>query len=462
VLLIERDLHQPDRIVGELLQPGGYLALKRLGLEAVVDGIDAQKVHGYCLYKEGREAKVAYPTEGMSDDVAGRSFHHGRFVQQLRQAAAALPSVTVRQATVRALVNPQGGDWKEGEVVAGAKYRADGNEFVSSAHLTVVCDGMYSALRSKLSKPDLRFPSFFVGLLLKDAKLPHSNYGHVVLANPSPVLFYPVSSTEIRCLVDYPGRSLPSSTSGELQAYLLDTVAPQVPSQLRAAFEAAVTHGRVRAMQNKQLTVSPLHPPGALMLGDAFNMRHPLTGGGMTVALSDTALLCDMLRPLPDLTDPVATADATAAFYVRRKPVSATINTLANALYKVFCASGSAAHEEMRQACFDYLSLGGMYSTGPVSLLSGLNPRPSVLVAHFFMVALYGVGRLIYPRPTVKNVWMGVLLIYAACCIILPIIAKEGVRAVFMPFLTRNPKPVGKLRREASRVRLDGKIVPQG
>ena len=44
VLLLERDLSQPDRIVGELLQPGGYLMLKRLGLEHAVDGIDSQKV----------------------------------------------------------------------------------------------------------------------------------------------------------------------------------------------------------------------------------------------------------------------------------------------------------------------------------------------------------------------------------------------------------------------------------
>ena len=44
VLLLERDLSQPDRIVGELLQPGGYLMLKRLGLAHVLDNIDAQKV----------------------------------------------------------------------------------------------------------------------------------------------------------------------------------------------------------------------------------------------------------------------------------------------------------------------------------------------------------------------------------------------------------------------------------
>jgi squalene monooxygenase len=47
VLLLERELSQPDRIVGELLQPGGYLLLKRLGLAHCCDGIDAQKV-GCC------------------------------------------------------------------------------------------------------------------------------------------------------------------------------------------------------------------------------------------------------------------------------------------------------------------------------------------------------------------------------------------------------------------------------
>lgn len=33
VTVVERDLREPDRIVGELLQPGGYIALKDLGLE---------------------------------------------------------------------------------------------------------------------------------------------------------------------------------------------------------------------------------------------------------------------------------------------------------------------------------------------------------------------------------------------------------------------------------------------
>jgi squalene monooxygenase len=87
-----------------------------------------------------------------------------------------------------------------------------------------------------------------------------------------------------------------------------------------------------------------------------------------------------------------------------------------------------------------------------VSLLSGLNPKPSVLVAHFFMVALYGVGRLLIPRPSVKGVWASIALIYTACCIILPIIKSEGIIAVFLPFLMRKPTVGSEMKKVASQV----------
>ena len=91
--------------------------------------------------------------------------------------------------------------------------------------------------------------------------------------------------------------------------------------------------------------------------------------------------------------------------------MASTINTLAGALYKVFCASPDQAMKEMRQACFDYLSLGGVFSSGPVALLSGLNPRPLSLVCHFFAVAVYGVGRLLLTFPFPKSLWIGARLI---------------------------------------------------
>ena len=79
---------------------------------------------------------------------------------------------------------------------------------------------------------------------------------------------------QVRCLVDIPGEKLPSS----LPDYLRTNVAPQVPEAMRQSFLGAIESGNIRSMQNKLMPAAPLHRPGALLLGDAFNMRHPLTG----------------------------------------------------------------------------------------------------------------------------------------------------------------------------------------
>lgn len=57
------------------------------------------------MFKDGAQAKVDYPTEGFAEEISGRSFHNGRFVQRLRQAADSLPSVTIRQGIAKRLVN---------------------------------------------------------------------------------------------------------------------------------------------------------------------------------------------------------------------------------------------------------------------------------------------------------------------------------------------------------------------
>ena len=51
VSVIERDLSEPDRIVGELLQPGGFNALKKLGLEGKYNyTTEAELVYARALY----------------------------------------------------------------------------------------------------------------------------------------------------------------------------------------------------------------------------------------------------------------------------------------------------------------------------------------------------------------------------------------------------------------------------
>ncbi|XP_057990396.1 squalene monooxygenase SE1-like [Hevea brasiliensis] len=436
VHVIERDLTLPDRIVGELLQPGGYLKLIELGLEDCVEEIDAQHVFGYALYKNGRSTKLSYPLQRSDPDVAGRSFHNGRFIQKMHEKAATLPNVRLEEGTVTSLLEVKG-------TIKGLQYKTKiGQQLTACAPLTIVCDGCFSNLRRSLCNPKVDIPSCFVALILENCELPYPNHGHVILADPSPILFYRVSSSEIRCLVDIPGQNLPSISNGEMAKYLKTVVAPQIPQELRDAFVFAINKENIRTIPNRSMPAAPHPTPGALLLGDAFNMRHPLTGGGMTVALSDIVVLRNLLRPLHDLSDAFSLCKYLESFYTLRKPVASTINTLAGALYKVFSASTDPARNEMRQACFDYLSLGGVFSNGPIALLSGLNPRPLNLVLHFFAVAIFGVGRLIVPFPSIPRFLIGARMIS---------LAANAICYIAQDFLIKNKSGVGH-----SRFHMDG------
>lgn len=78
------------------------------------------------------------------------------------------------------------------------------------------------------------------------------------------------------------------------------------------------------------------------MLGDAMNMRHPLTGGGMTVAFNDVVLLRDLLSPetVPDFGNTKLVLEQMERFHWQRKNLTSVINILAQALYSLFAASG--------------------------------------------------------------------------------------------------------------------------
>ncbi|KAL1121116.1 hypothetical protein V6Z11_D01G211000 [Gossypium hirsutum] len=381
VRVIERDLNQPDRIVGELLQLGGYLKLLELGFQDSVHEIDAQRVFSYVLYKNRKNTRLSYTLKHFQSDVAGMSFHNGLFIQRMRHKAASLPNI--EQGTMTSLIEENG-------TIKGVQYKTKGGR-ESSAYICspyyIVCDDCFSNLRYSLCDLKVNVASYFVSLALENCKLllvskalSYANYGHVILAYPSPILFYPISNTEIRCLVDMPGQKVPSLSNGEMAIYLKTVV----------VFILTIDQGNIRTMPNRSMHVAPHPKPGALSMG------------GMIVALFDIVVLKDLLRPLYDLHDASALCVYLESFYTLRKPVASTINTLVGALYKVFSASPDPARKEMRQACFDYWSLEGIFSNGLISLLSGLNPRPISLVLHFFVVAINGVERLLLPFSSPK------------------------------------------------------------
>ncbi|KAM7479073.1 hypothetical protein LguiA_027286 [Lonicera macranthoides] len=392
VHLIERNLAEPNRIVGEALQPGGYLKLIDLGLEDCVSGIDAQLMFGYEVYNYGESIKIPYPLDNFHVDVAGRCFHHGRFVQKLREKAASLPNVDLEEGTVRSLIKERG-------TITGVQYKTkSGHEMATSAPLIVVCDGCHSSLRQFLCKPKVKKLSHFAALLLENCQLPQRNYAHAIMGD-LPILFYPISSSEVRCLVDLPDQKLPTTFNGDMAGYL-KTLTPQLPPKLRGAFIAAIDKGRIITIQTARMPALAYPTPGALLLGDALNMRHPITGNGMTAALYDVVLIRDLLRPLDNLNNTLTVTKRVKRFYTMRKPVAFSLNTIADASYKFISATNSEASKNIEQAFFSYLGLGPFFSSGAAFLVSGLNPSPLSLMFHATLMSIYNTSWFILSNPS--------------------------------------------------------------
>ncbi|KAI6075342.1 Squalene monooxygenase [Aix galericulata] len=420
VTVIERDLKEPDRIVGELLQPGGFNALRDLGLEDTVEGIDAQTVNGYIIHdiETKSEVEIPYPTSEDGRVVSGRSFHHGKFIMGLRKAAMAEPNAKFIEGTVLQLL-------EEDDCIVGVQYKdkETGDTKELHAPLTVVADGLFSKFRKNLVSNNVTVSSHFVGCILKDASQFKANYAELVLAKTSPVLIYQISSTETRVLVDIRGK-MPKN----LKEYMIENIHPQLPDHLKEPFLAAVQNDRLRTMPASFLPPSAVNKKGVLLLGDAYNIRHPLTGGGMSVVLNDVKIWRSLLQDIPDLYEDSDVLKAKKSFYwSRKKSHSFVVNVLAQALYELFAATDDSLHQ-LKKACFHYFRLGGECVSGPVGLLSVLSPKPMVLIGHFFAVALYAVYFCFKSESwitTPRAFFSSGAILYRSCSIIFPLIYSE-------------------------------------
>ena len=244
--------------------------------------------------------------------------------------------------------------------------------------MTFVADGCFSKFRKSYIQKPVQVRSNFVGLLLKDVELPAPNHGHVVLGK-APILLYQISQHDTRILIDIPGK-LPSSSSGALKSHLTNTITPQLPASIRSAFEKALDspEAKIRSMPNSWLPPSLNRVRGIMLLGDAMNMRHPLTGGGMTVAFSDVVLISLLLSDVPHLADHDAVLERMAKFHWKRKSMTSVINVLAQALYSLFAANDQSI-QALQEGCFRYFQKGGRCVEEPIGLLSGYSPCCTIL-----------------------------------------------------------------------------------
>ena len=229
--------------------------------------------------------------------------------------------------------------------------------------------------------------------------------GHVFIANPSPFLAYPITATETRVLIDFKGSEAPRP-GPELVKHLHEVIGPQIPVSLREAFHEAVAREKFKVMPNHTMAARPNLVEGAVLLGDSLNMRHPLTGGGMTVTFTDAHNLGTRLLQVADFSNHLEIQDAVKEFYKSRYHQNATINIMADALYKVIC------HPDLSTACFEYLSRGEIYAATPVAILAAVSRRRNLLIWHFFGIAWYGARKVLKPFPN----WSRDQAILRHCC----------------------------------------------
>lgn len=408
ILVIERDLSEPDRIVGELMQPGGVLALRQLHLEYLLENIDAQIVNGYNVINKNQHFTIQY--DEVLKGVHGVGLRNGKFLTNIRRELSKRENVTLIEGNVVELV-------KEDGIVIGVQYQCGDKSIESAtAHLTVVCDGPMSILRNQLSKVNKEITSYFIGLVLKDLQLDFPNYGHLIVSGKSPILVYPIEKNAYRILIDYPGGKAPRMGSKSIET-LKESVLPALPNEMKTSFLKALEEDTLKVMPNHSMKGQAFRLKGAVLLGDSLNMRHPLTGGGMTAVFTDIICLNKQLRKI-DIHDEVSIYSAVEKYYLERSKGVETINILADALYGVFI------DKDLKEACFEYLQRGGHQAIGPLSILSGINKDKTELLSHFYHVALQ------HPIHFITKPIQQIRLYKKATQIIRPILEKEGVSAM--------------------------------
>lgn len=454
VILLERSMKEPDRIVGELLQPGGCAALEQLGLRDCLEGIDAIRVEGYQIIYHGVPVTIPYPPDlaesltggfyndkytGPGQKPEGRSFHHGRLISRLREACKSSPNITIFETDVTETLHSSDASPVVLGVQAKTKDASTGevHSDVFFGTLTLAADGYNSRFRKHHIGTTPVANSKFWALELIDCPMPVRNYGHVIIGALQPILVYQIGTHETRALIDIPN-NLPaaSAANGGVKGYIRNIVIPTLPEAIRPCFITALESGKaLRSMPNSWLPPSTQQKPGLLILGDAMNMRHPLTGGGMTVAFNDVVLLSTLLSPeqIPSLSDTQAVQRAMRRFHWQRKSLSSVINVLAQALYSLFAAAGDPHLQALQKGTFRYLCMGGARQGVPVSMLGGIIRNPALLVYHFFSVAFYSIALMWSDSlRSLTDVWKILLLpfqsfmvFYTACVVIGPYIISE-------------------------------------
>ncbi|KAI2628298.1 squalene epoxidase-domain-containing protein [Xylaria nigripes] len=447
VLVIERDMRQPERIVGEVLQPGGVTALQHLGLGDCLEGIDAQHLKGYQMCLHGEEANLWYPPLAKYHGVLGSktaaalqeelgyktlyglAFHNGRLVSKLREKVLREENVRVIEATVVGLLLSEDRRTVLG-VTSRAKEGSNTVQYNHTAHLTVIADGKGSSLRSQLTNKKPFSDSKYYAITLPDTKFKTGGLSLGTFGVPLASAIYSIDSNDTRIMIHIPDVIVKNKSKGDdVRDIMLTKLIPTIPPSLRPVAEKVLTEGRWRSVPNSFMPPCANDTPGVVLLGDALNMRHPVSGAGMTVGFQDAIILKELLDPVhvPSLKDHAVVQSQLREFSRRRKPHSLVLNVLAQ-LMCLLISDVDGDLSILQHGFVGYASSGNPNVEVLSALLCGMLASPWTLVSMFMTVSMFSM-RLHLQKQYAVSVWL-LPLAFGQCLIAF---AKAG--SLVMPYV---------------------------
>ncbi|KAF5318349.1 hypothetical protein D9611_014224 [Ephemerocybe angulata] len=396
VALIERSFSQPDRIVGELLQPAGVEALQQLSMSSALDGTGAVPCAGYSIIQGDDHIQVAYP-----EGTEGRSFHHGRFVMGLRRVAMQNKNVTPIEANVTKLIE----DPVTGRVVGVSITSKLSNEETKMdvfGDLVIVADGCFSNFRNTVLEKAAMQPKIFsytIAAVLRDATPPLPGHGTLVLPRGLPAIaMYQLTDTETRMLIDIK-EPLPE----DIPDYIFNRLVPELPLSLQKPVIDAFKTDRIRKMPNRFLPAvkqgTKASKTGVILLGDSWNMRHPITGVGMSVALRDVVYLRKAFCNFESFENWEDVSSAVRKWHWDRKFHASTLNILSAGLYGIL-SRDDGTYKSLRKGTVKFFMNDptGLQIKRFLEFISGWNSSPIALVGYFSSIAA-STGWLTLTRP---------------------------------------------------------------
>ncbi|XP_030830848.1 squalene monooxygenase-like [Strongylocentrotus purpuratus] len=397
VTVFERDMRQPDRIVGETIHPGGIETLAKLGLTDCLSGFGANRLDGMVIHDPNTKKPLdfQYPRDKTERIRVGYSFHYGRFVMSLRKAAMAENNVTYIEATVTNLL-------EEKHRIVGVEYKNKGEQTMNTlkAPLTVIADGAFSNFRkqfSTLNDEILTKPSsYFLGMRIKKTSDFKDNHIEGFWCNSIAGVSYRTCPETVRLLALF-GTNKPQN----LQQLVMETIVPELPDHYKEVVGPALEAGsvRLRLIPAYYIPSAPLLKPGIMLLGDALSSRSAITGSGITSGLKDIQLWTDILKEMDSLDDDEAMAESLNWFQKKRRSSHAlAINVLAQCIQTVLLSKDRYL-SKFRLGAFHYVMSGGECLDGPLRIFSCLEPRPGLLLYHFLRVNLYTAYYLLKSAP---------------------------------------------------------------